>query len=152
MIDTLDELHRATLMNSRASALYEPLRLQGEKLCVCVWDSYPIKIQKPQNHRNQRASWSTKHHGNSLSRLEMCDLEGRPVFTLPVSASTSPRATDESMAFFILDLESVVQQQGGLTAMLVGRPGYRMVHLLDNGFRYIIRLTNNYAISSFCFR
>ena len=137
MIQTLEEIHRATMMNPRAAAEYAPLVPPGNKLCVQVWDSYPIKFEKPGNHRNQRSSWSTKHHGNSLSRLESVDLEGRPVFTLPLSASTSPRATDESMCFFVLQLETQAGLRGGMTEMLVGRPGYTMVHLLDNGFRYI---------------
>ena len=137
MIQTLEEIHRATMMNPRAAAEYAPLVPPGNKLCVQVWDSYPIKFEKPGNHRDQRSSWSTKHHGNSLSRLESVDLEGRPVFTLPLSASTSPRATDESMCFFVLQLETQAGLRGGMTEMLVGRPGYTMVHLLDNGFRYI---------------
>ena len=136
MIQTLEEIHRATMMNPRAAEQYAPLVQPGDKLCVCVWDSYPIKFEKPGNHRDQRASWSTKHHGNSLSRMEAVDLEGRPVFTLPLSASTSPRATDESMSFFILQLEAQAGLRGGMTEMLVGRPGYTMVHLLDNGYRY----------------
>ena len=132
MTDTLEEVHRATMQNPRAAALFSVLLQPGEKLCMMIWDSWPVKIQKSENHRNQRASWSTKHHGNSLSRLEASDLD----FTLPLSASISPRATDESMSYFTLELEGVAVLRGGLTQILVGLPGFRMVHLFDNGFRY----------------
>ena len=140
MIDTLEEVHRATMQNPRAAALYSVLCQPGEKLCMVIWDSWPVKIQKPGNHKNQRASWSTKIHGNCLSRMEGSDLEGRPVFKLCTSASTSPRATDEAIAFFTLEMEMVTGQRGGLTDMLIGRPGYCMVHLFDNGYRYLIYL------------
>ena len=136
LTETLEEVHRATMMNPRVAEMLAPLVQPGEKLCVLVSDSFPVKVEKPEHHGNQGGSWSTKHHGNSLSRWEMSDLEGRPVFTLPLSASTSPRATDESMGYFILDLEAVAQLQGGLTEILVGLPGYRVVHFFDNGFRY----------------
>ena len=126
------------MQNPRAAALFSVLCQPGEKLCMMIWDSWPVKIQKSENHKNQRSSWSTKHHGNSLSRLEASDLEGRPVFTLPLSASISPRATDESMTYFTLELEAVAGLRGGLTQILVGLPGFRMVHLFDNGFRYYI--------------
>ena len=135
MTDTLEEIHRATMMNPRAAALYGVLCPPGSKLCVDVYDSWPVLIEKPGNHKNQRGAWSTKHHGNSLSRMEASDLEGRPVFTLNMSASISPRATDESMCFFNLDIEARAGLRGGLTDMLVGLPGYTMVHLFDNGFR-----------------
>ena len=136
MRETLEEVWIATMMNPRAMAEYAPLCPPGSKLCVVVWDSYPVKHQKPGNHRNQRASWSTKHHGNSLSIMEAVDLEGRPIFTLNLSASSSPRATDEAMMYLMLQLEANVGLIGGLTAILVGLPGYTMLHLFDNGFRY----------------
>ena len=108
MTSTLEEIHRATMMNPRASALYGVLVQPGEKLCVIVWDSWPVNVEKPENHKNQRATWSTKHHGNSFSRLEGSDLEGKPVFTLCLSASISPRATDKAMSFFTLELEALL--------------------------------------------
>ena len=135
MRDTLEEIHRATLINTRASAVFGVLAQQGEKLCVLAWDSWPVKIQKPSNHRNQRVSYSTKHHGNSLSRMEAADLEGRPVFTLNLSVSSSPRGTDEAMSYYTLQLEAQAGLAGGMTDMLVGLPGYCIVHLFDNGFR-----------------
>ena len=132
----LEELHRATMMNPRAVALYSVLCLPGQLLVAMAWDSHPVQIEKPSNHRDQRASWSTKHHGNSFSRLEGCDMEGKPAFTLNLSASVSPRATDESMSFWTLELEQVAGLRGGLTDILVGLPEFCMVHLFDNGFRY----------------
>ena len=144
MRETLEEVHRATMMNPRAAAEYAPLVHPGDpatgrppqKLCVFVWDSWQVKIQKPGNHKNQRGTYSTKIKGNSLQRMEGVDLEGKPVFALCPSASISPRATDESISFFTLQNEAVTGARGGFTDMLVGLPEYCMVHLWDNGYRY----------------
>ena len=119
-----------------AAAVFAPLVQPGQKLCMVIWDSWPLQIQKPGNHKDMRATWSTKIHGSSLSRMEGCDVEGRPVFKLCASASISPRATDESIMYFTLETEAVTGVRGGLTDMLVGEPDYCMVHLFDNGFRY----------------
>ena len=135
MRDLLEEVVRATASNSRASALFNCLVRPGQKLCVLVWDSWAVKIEKPGNFKDQRATWSTKIHGNAFNRLEAVDLEGRPVFVLPPSASTSPRATDESMCFYILEAENVNGKRGGLTDILLGLPDLVMVHIVDNGFR-----------------
>ena len=133
---TLEEAHRATMLNPRAAALYGVLCQPGELLVVLGWDGWPVQIEKPTNHKDQRATWSTKINGNSFTRLEACDLEGRPVFTLLLSSSISPRSTDESICFFTLELEQVAGLQGGMNDILVGLPQFTMVHLFDNGFRY----------------
>ena len=135
MNDVLEEVARATAMNPRAAAMYGVVCQPGEKLCVIVWDSWPVQIQKPENHRMQRASWSTKHHGNSFSRLEGVDLEGRPVFTFLLSASISSRATDEAVCYYVMEIEAETGQRGGFTDVLVGTPRFRMFHVFDNGFR-----------------
>ena len=135
MRSVLEEVHRATMQNPRAAALFSVLVQPGELLCMFIWDSWPVKIQKPGNHKDQRSTWSSKITGNCLSRMEACDLEGKPVFKLCTSASTSPRATDEAISFFTLEMEAVTGLRGGLTTMLVGQPGFTMVHLFDNGYR-----------------
>ena len=61
------------MMNSRAAAVFAPLVQPGQKLCMVIWDSWPLQIQKPGNHKDMRATWSTKIHGSSLSRMEGCD-------------------------------------------------------------------------------
>ena len=134
MEDCLEEACRATYMNPRAAALYGGLCQPGERLVVIVWDSYPVKIEKPGDHKLQKATFSTKHHGNSLTRLEGCDLEGRPLFSLLLSASISPRGTDESLCAHQLEIEHVTGVTGGLTSMFVGTPRFRMTHLMDKGF------------------
>ena len=135
MTAVLEEVHRATMMDERAATIFGGLCQPGEKLALFCWDGWPVLFQKPENHTNQDASWCTKHHGNSFSRIEACDLEGRPVFTLNLSASTSPRATDEAMCYFFLEVEQMMGMTGGLIAKFVGLPGYCVVHLFDNGFR-----------------
>ena len=121
-------------MNPRASAVYGVLCRPGEKLCVLVWDSWPVLIEKPTNHQPQKASWSTKVYENAFSRLEACDLEGRPIFMLCLAASLSPRATDESLCAHLLEIEAVSGIEGGLSTMLDGAPGFCVVLLFDNGF------------------
>ena len=132
---TLEEAHRATMMNPRAAALYSVLCQPGELLVLLAWDGWPVQIEKPTNHKDQRATYSTKINSNSFTRLEACDPEGRPVFTLLLSSSISPRSTDEFLSFFNLELEQVTRLRGGLNDMLVGLPQFIMVHLFDNGFR-----------------
>ena len=48
MVDILEEVHRATMMNPRAVALYGPLAQPGEKLCVFAHDGWPVLIEKPE--------------------------------------------------------------------------------------------------------
>ena len=135
MRDLLEEAHSATMRNTRASALYGHLCRNGEKLVVIAWDSWLVKIQKPENHSDQKATWSSKKHCNGCTRMEACDLEGRPVFALNLGSSCSPRSTDEAILYYTLDLEGREGLSGGLTDMLVGLPGYCIVHLFDKGFR-----------------
>ena len=135
MVSILEEVHRATMQDERAAAIFAPLFQPGERYGVLVWDGWPVKIQKPENQFNQKGTFSTKHKGNSFNRIEAVDLEGRPVFTMILAASTSPRATDEAICYFNLDMEARTGMQGGLTAKLVGLPGYPLLHLFDLGFR-----------------
>ena len=60
------------------------------------------------------------------------------MLTFNLSSSISPKSTDEALAWFQLDLEAKAGLHGGLTDMLVGLPGFCVVHLMDNCFRYII--------------
>ena len=138
MTSVLEEVHRATMQHERAAATFAPLFRPGERFGVVVWDGWPVTIQKSENHFIQKGTYTPKHHGNSFNRIEAVDLEGRPVFAMLLAASTSPRATDEAICYFHLDMEARTGMQGGLTAMLVGLPGYPLVHLFDLGFRYTI--------------
>ena len=123
------------MCNERAAALFGVLCGPGQKLCMVGWDSWQVKVQKPSNHTDQRATFSTKIKANSMSHMEGCDMEGRPVFTFNLSSSISPRSTDEAICFYTIDLEARAGLAGGFTSILVGRPEYCMVHLFDNGFR-----------------
>ena len=128
------------MMDSRASSLYAPLVRPGEKLGLVCWDSHAVEFQKPGNHRENRGTYCPKIKDHCFLRMEGSDLEGKPVFKLCPSASTSPRATDESISYFTLEMEAVIGQRGGFRDMLVGLPGYCMVHLFDNGYRSDIYL------------
>ena len=135
MRDVLEEIHRATMMDERASSLFAPLVPPGNKLGLVCWDSMPSEIEKPTDPRDQRGTFCTKTGGNCFLRTEGVDLEGRPVFKLCMSASISPRATDEGVCHYTLETEEVAGLPGGLKEMLVGLPGYTLVHLFDNGYR-----------------
>ena len=97
--DCLEEVHGATLSDERTTAMFYRSGIVpiGHKLCVLVWDSRPIKMQRPRNLRHGRQTFSGKVKGNCATLLSACDLEGKPVFTLPVSPSISPNCTDESL-------------------------------------------------------
>ena len=95
----MEEAHGATLSDERTAAMFYRAGIvpNGDKLCVLVWDSRPIKMQKPRSLRHGRRTFSGKTKGNCATLLSACDLEGKPVFTLPVSPSISPNCTDESL-------------------------------------------------------
>ena len=135
MTELLEEVHRATMQCTRAAELYAPLCRPGEKLCVFGWDTWLVDTQKARDQPVQSATYSTKGHCNGFSRMEVCDLEGRPVATFNLCSSCSPRSTDESIAQFLLNLENTAGLGGGIKAVLIGLPGYCVVHLFDNGFR-----------------
>ena len=69
-----------------------------------------------------------------FSRLECVDMTGRPVFTLPLSASITPRASDGGIAAFFAEMEALAPTNGSLQAILRGLGGFRVIHIFDKGF------------------
>ena len=69
-----------------------------------------------------------------LFRMECSDMTGIPQCSLVLTASISPRCTDESICWNICDDDATLGLQGSLSRILTGLPGYCMVHLFDRGF------------------
>lgn len=61
-------------------------------------------------------------------------MTGRPVFSLPLSASITPRATDGGIAAFFAEMEALAPTNGSLQAILRGLGGFRVIHIFDKGF------------------
>ena len=135
LINLYEEVHHYTMLQERTASLLAPKVPAGWKLCVFIWDSRATLVDHNLNHWLQRRTWSTKHHGNSLSRLEACDSAGMPVFALSPRPSTSPANTDEGIMGFQLHLEEQGGVVGGLITVMSGLPGYYLVHVFDKGFR-----------------
>ena len=90
--------------------------------------------------------------------MEVCDLQARPIFAFPPTASTSPACTDESILDFFFNMDTLfgVQGilfslatlffyykniaimkcyvQGGVTQLTTLPPRYRFIVLADRGF------------------
>lgn len=77
------------------------------------------------------------------SRLEACDAGGIVVYTTLLSVSISPNGTDESVSFHNVNTESQLGINGGMARVFcglpgdraLGIPGYRVVNIVDKGFK-----------------
>ena len=67
----------------------------------------------------------------NLLRLDVCDAVGKPVYSLPLTASISPRATDENVSSYFHFVEQLSPNHQSFEKLLRGLPGYRIVHLFD---------------------
>ena len=57
------------------------------------------------------------NHIPNIYRMEVCDLQARPIFAFPPTASTSPACTDESILDFFFNLDMLFQVQGSLFSL-----------------------------------
>ena len=71
----------------------------------------------------------------TYSRLEACDATGNIVYTTLLSVSISPNGTDESVSFCNVNTESRLGLTGGMARVFTGLPGYRVVNIIDKGFK-----------------
>ena len=62
------------------------------------------------------------------------DADGFPLFTLPLAAELSPKATDKGLTAFFRIVEGNSPNFEAFEALLKGLPGFKMVHLFDKGF------------------
>ena len=122
-------------MDQRFCEVVQPLVRPGERVCAFFWDSHPIDINKSENHLNSRMNYSSKDKEPKLHRMEAATIGGMPIFSLPVTSSSSPLATDESIMDNILRIEEAAGTAGGLLDLMMSIPGYKIVHVFDKGFK-----------------
>ena len=92
-------------------------------------------IVKSANQAVLKRSWSTKVYKNGATRLELSDAGGRPVLSIPISASLAPKCIDAGIAYFIVDAEGTLHILGGLLELLSSFPDeFEIILSLDKGF------------------
>ena len=138
----MEELHYATMANSRAAAVFSKPKQEWErrnpnageqKLVVTVWDSTCVSLMKEIAYDQQQRHFSTKTKSNALVKLMGSGLNGTGMYVYCMAASLSPSCTDEGIGRFVLDMEIGQNIVGGFYDALFGMPGYFMVHLFDRG-------------------
>ena len=140
MTALLDEAAAATAQNQRIAETYSVLKQnQNDRLVHLCWDSYCVRVESSADHWNSRILYSGKIHASSYCRMEAVDSEGRPVFSLDLCISCSPKGCDESCAAYQLMLDNQAGQNGGFAALLNGGgiPGYCLVHDFDRGRKLV---------------
>ena len=111
----LEDLHSATVANSRCYAVFGPMlqnymnlnpHLGFVKLVVIAWDSKHIPIPHTFCFSHQQRLYSTKIHGNAAVKLVGAGMDGIGRFLFMLAASTSPSCTDQGMARYLLHVEA----------------------------------------------
>ena len=111
----LEELHGATLRNTRATAAFLPTMFQAQqqnpqlgqlKLVVIAWDTRHVKSQHSSSFNFQRRSFSTKIGDNAVVKIAACGLDSKQKFVYLTSASISPSNTDEALCSYLIDMEA----------------------------------------------
>ena len=115
MTALLEELHSATMRNTRCATAFLPTMLEtmrqnpnlgNLKLVVVSWDSRHIKTQHSSSFDFQKRSYSSKIGNNAIVKLAATGADSVQRFIFMTTASTSPSNTDEAMASFLLDFET----------------------------------------------
>ena len=117
--ELLVECNQATMTNSRLATIFarqvhqyeinNPLLIQQHgpmRLVVFEWDSRHLKIMKPENHQHQKRTYSSKIKSNAVVKLVGCTSDAIVRFIYILTASTSPSCTDESLARYMIDMET----------------------------------------------
>ena len=68
-------------------------------------------------------------------RMEAATIGGMPIFSIPVTSSSSPLSTDESIMSNILRIEEAAGTAGGLLDLMLSIPGFKAIHVFDKGFK-----------------
>ena len=111
----LEDLHSATVANSRCYAVFQPI-LQNYmnlnphfghvKLVVIPWDTRHIPIPHTSCFSHQTRLYSSKIHGNALVKLVGSGMDAIGRFLFLLAASTSPSCTDQGIARYFLHVEA----------------------------------------------
>ena len=115
LTQVLEELHHATMLNTRFTAAFLPtlqrfLQLNPHlgqlKLVGICWDSNCVLCPHTSSFDHQKRIFSTKVHDNAIIKLCATGLDGKRRFMYIASASISPACTDEGLCSFLVDLET----------------------------------------------
>ena len=115
MRDILEDLHSATVNNSRCYAAFLPMlqdfmnrnpHLGQLKLVLIGWDSNHIPISHTSCFTHQQRLYSTKIHDNAIVKLVGCGMDAKGRFLFMLAASTSPSCTDQGLARYLLNVEA----------------------------------------------
>ena len=111
----LEELHGATMRNTRAATSFTPTMLEVMrqnphlgilKLVIVIWDSRHIKCDHSISFNFQKSSFSSKIGDNAVVKMVACGMDAKEKFVYMTTASISPAHTDEALCSFIMDLET----------------------------------------------
>jgi hypothetical protein len=113
-VENLEELHSATMLNTRFCAAFLPILRRFEQnnphlgplqLVGMSWDSRHVHCPHTSSFDHQRRIYSTKIMDNAIIKLAVAGLDGKQRFIYMTSGSISPALTDEGLCSFLIDLE-----------------------------------------------
>ena len=111
----LEELHGATLRNTRFTAAYTPTmneamranpQLGQLKLVGMIWDSRSLECPHSVDFNFQRSSYSTKIGDNAILKIAACGMDGIQKFIYLTTCTISPRNADGAICRYLMDLEA----------------------------------------------
>ena len=139
-----------TRANQIVQAIFETLLQPGEQLVVICCDGNPHSVVRSSHQQLQRSTFDSFHKGNTIKEIVVTDLDGDVVLLLPLFASVSPVCGDGNTLISQVVLEQNNRITGGLVTLLSGLPGFRIVLLLDKGFKVHRFNPQNVTLLQFC--
>ena len=115
LLEILEELHGATLRNTRFTAAYTPTmnevmranpQLGQLKLVGTIWDSRSLRIPHSLDFNFQKSSYSTKIGDNAILKIAACGMDSIQKFIYLTTCSISPRNADGAICRYLMDLEA----------------------------------------------
>ena len=139
-----------TRANQIVQAIFETLLQPGEQLVVICCDGNPHSVVRSSHQQLQKSTFDSFHKGNTIKEIVVTDLDGDVVLLLPLFASVSPVCGDGNTLISQVVLEQNNRITGGLVTLLSGLPGFRIVLLLDKGFKVHRFNPQNFTLLQFC--
>ena len=139
-----------TRANQIVQAIFETLLQPGEQLVVICCDGNPHSVVRSSHQQLQRPTFDSFHKGNTVKKIVVTDLDGDVVLLLSLFASVSPVCGDGNTLISQAILEQHNRITGGLVTLLSGLPGFRIVLLLDKGFKVHCFNAQNVTLLQFC--
>jgi hypothetical protein len=113
--DILEELHGATMRNTRFSTTFTPTMIEAMrvnpqlgqlKLVGICWDSRHLLVPHSINFNFQKRTFSTKIGDNAIVKLAACGLDSIQKFIYLTTCSISPTHADGAICRYVMDLEA----------------------------------------------